>query len=170
MVILKIYYHFIAIIKNILYKIIYRHKYLIGKNVTFRGQFKVAIEGKESSLVIGENCFFNNFCSISCMNHVKIGSGTIVGEGVKIYDHNHRFATAHTPLKDQGYSIGEVIIGNNCWIGSNVVLLKGASIGAGCVIGAGCIIDFKVEDYTIVKSNQQYIYEPVVLQNEMVGE
>ena len=169
MVLLKIYYHLIAIVLNFTYKIIFGKKYSIGKNTTFRTKFKVAIEGSDSRLEIGDNCFFNNFCSISCMNHIKIGSGTIMGEGVKIYDHNHRFSDETDSLKAQGYSIGEVIIGKNCWIGSNVILLKGANIGDGCVIGAGCVISSKVEPHTIVKNNQNYTIEPIYYKDTKAG-
>lgn len=165
MVLIKIYYHLVAIMLNIVYKIIFGKKYLIGKNVTFRSNFKVCIEGKESILEIGDNCFFNNFCSINCLNHVKIGSDTIIGEGVKIYDHNHKFADEIKQIKDQGYSVGEVIIGKNCWIGSNVVFLKGANIGDSCVIGAGCVIDSKIDSHTIIKNRQHYIKEQIVYKN-----
>lgn len=162
MVVLKAYYHIIAIFVNFFYKIIFGKRYSVGKNSTFRGKFKITIDGEKSKLKIGDNCFFNNFCSISCMNKICIGSGTIMGEGVKIYDHNHKFSYKNKLLKDQGYSLGEVSVGENCWIGSNVVLLKGTNLGDGCVISAGCVIDFSVEPHTIVKNNYDYTFEPIV--------
>ena len=162
MLILKVYYHITAIFINLFYKIIFGKRYSSGKKMTFRGKFRIVISGKKSKLEIGDNCFFNNSCSISCMNHIRIGSGTIMGEGVKIYDHNHRFLYKNRPLKEQGYSLGEVNVGRNCWIGSNVVLLKGTNKGDGCVIGAGCVINSRVEAHTIVKKNCDYTFESII--------
>ena len=41
----------------------------------------------------------------------------------------------------QGYSKGPIKIGSDCWIGSNVTILKGVNIGDNVIIGAGSIID-----------------------------
>ncbi|WP_218841530.1 DapH/DapD/GlmU-related protein [Winogradskyella undariae] len=43
-------------------------------------------------------------------------------------------------IKNQPYSIGSVEIGDNCWIGSNVVILKNVNIGDNCIIGANCVV------------------------------
>lgn len=73
-----------------------------------------------------------------------------------MYDHNHRFRDLNKPIKEQGFSDGEVIIGKHCWIGSNVVLLKGTHIGDNCVIGAGCVVDREIQDNTLVKNKIYY--------------
>ena len=80
---------------------------------------------------------------------------------MKIYDHNHRFRE-DTPIKEQGYSNGKVHIGKHCWIGSNVVILKGADISDNCVIGAGCVIDGFVPEGSIVKSSGNYTIEKII--------
>ena len=58
------------------------------------------------------------------------------------------------------YGSFRIIIGNNCWIASNVVILKGTKIGNNCVIGAGCIVSGIIPDNSIVRlSNNNYIIE-----------
>lgn len=65
-------------------------------------------------------------------------SGLINGGGVKV-DDVERY---------------ELVIGNDCWIGSNVVITCGChSIGNGAVVGAGSIVTHDVEPYTIVAGN-----------------
>ena len=90
-----------------------------------------------------------------------IGHHTLFGENVKIYDHNHVFNKKNEYVVNQGFSTGKVIIGNNCWIGSNTVILKGSRIGNNCVIGAGCVISGEIPDGTIVKRKNNLIFESI---------
>lgn len=152
----KIYFHICAVIKRLLLKLLFGRRFMVGKGVTWRRRFSVMIE-PDGRCDIGDNVFFNNDCSINCIQHIVIGQGCLFGEGVKIYDHNHRFRSLNKTIKEQGYSTGEIVIGNNCWIGSNVVILKGAQIGNNCVIGAGCVIDQRILDNTIVKMNREVV-------------
>lgn len=152
MICFSFYYHVKALTKKIFYKIVYLKKIKIGKNVTWRNQFSVLID-KGAKVEIGDNCFFNNNCSLASHNEIKIGDGTLIGENVKIYDHNHRFNRINVSIKDQGYTVAPITIGKHCWIGSNVVILKGVTIGNNCVIGAGCVISENIKDNTIVKQN-----------------
>lgn len=150
MLLFSIWYHGKSLIKKTFYNIIYSKKINIGAKTTWRRNFSILIE-KNAKVIIKKNCFFNNDCSIVAMKSVIIGEGTLLGENVKIYDHNHKFNRSKIPIKKQGFSVGEVYIGNHCWIGSNVVILKGSHIGNNCVIGAGCVINGNIPDNTIVK-------------------
>lgn len=148
-------------IKKIFLKVLYGKKFVIGSGVTWRHRFNLLIEN-DGYVKIGNRCFFNNDCSISSNYKVVIGDECLFGENVKIYDHNHRFANPNLSIKDQGFSNGEVKIGNHCWVCSNVVILKGASIGDNCVIGAGCVISGIVSDNKIVKQGDDYTIENII--------
>lgn len=143
-----------------MYKLEYGNRVSFGSGFTFRKGFNLIV-AKEGKCEIGVNCFSNNGCSINCLNHIEIGEGSIFGEGVRIYDHNHRFADFSKPIKEQGYSKGSVKIGKHCWIGSNVVLLKGADIGDNCVIGAGCVVSDKVESGNLIKLSYKKSIESI---------
>ena len=54
------------------------------------------------------------------------------------------------PIKYQGYTEAPIVIGNHCWIASNVVILKGVTIGDNCVIGAGCVVYKDVPEGTVM--------------------
>lgn len=160
MLFLKIIYHLKSKIFKWIFLIIYYGKLSINKNTTWRNSINFMIS-KNGYLKIGKNCFFNNNCSINVQKKVTIGNNNLFGECVKIYDHNHVFNKKNTLIKKQGFSSDIVTIGDNCWFGSNVIVLKGTNIGNNCVIGAGCIISGIVPDNTIVKSNRNNIFEKI---------
>ena len=56
---------------------------------------------------------------------------------------------------------GSVIIGNKCWIASNVILLKGANIGDYSVIGAGCVINSRIPKNSLVRNISELSIKPV---------
>lgn len=163
MFIYKLYCHIISFVKKVIYKLIYRKKLHFGKNLQFRKWFTLLLEGGE--VIIGDNVFFNNSCTICSMQKIVIGNGTIFGENVKIYDHNHKYSTIGILIKHQGYSSAPIKIGNDCWIGSNVTILKGVSIGDNCVIGAGCVIFKDVPSNTLVLNKQDLMYKEINHQN-----
>lgn len=127
-------------------------KILFKKNVHFRKASTICIRNN-GVLIVNENTFFNNGISINCHAKIEIGTNCLFGENVKIYDHNHKFRDKNQPIAHQGYSVGNVLIGNNCWIGSNVVILKGVTIGDNVVVGANCVIAENILSNTIVKTN-----------------
>lgn len=125
----------------------------IGWDVEFRDYCQVRT-GMNGQLKIGNRVFFNNLCSITCFHSVTIGDNCQFGEGVKLYDHNHRYKACDQLINEQGYSIGGISIGENCWVGSNVIILKGVNIGDNVVVGAGCVIFKSIPSNSIVYINQ----------------
>lgn len=149
MLFFKICYHINSIIKKIFYKMIYGNRIKFGKGVNFRKNFTIVVEGK-GKIEIGSNTFFNNYCSINAKEFVKIGENCLFGENVKIYDHDHNYKVKEKPIRTQGFKCKEVFIGDNCWIGSNSVILRGVQIGEHCVIGAGEIVRNNIESDSLV--------------------
>jgi acetyltransferase-like isoleucine patch superfamily enzyme len=125
----------------------------LGKYLQVRDRFQIrSCEG--AKVLIGDYNFFNNDCAIHAFGHVIIGNNNQFGEGVKIYDHNHQYKDKGSLISEQGYRIGKIKIGSNCWIGSNVIVLRNVEIGDHVIIGAGCIIHKSIPTGTIVYNSQ----------------
>lgn len=101
--------------------------------------FKVIRGGK---LEIGDKCFFNRNCSITCMNHIKIGNRCTFANNLVMVDHDHNI---YSDRSKKPYTVGEITIGDDVWIGANVTVLKGVKIGNGAVIAAGAVVNSDVE-------------------------
>ena len=119
---------------------------LVGTNVICRNfeNFHVSL-GK---LILHDGVFINNSCSFNCMERIEIGAGTMMGEGVRFYDHDHIY-TAEKIEKWQ-WTSAPIVVGRDCWIGSNVTILKGVTIGDNTIIGAGCLIRNDVPANSVV--------------------
>lgn len=113
-------------------------------------------------LLIGNDVLFNNHSTLNCHGEIVIGDNTWFGEGVRLYDHNHRYRDRCVPFIKQGYNNGKIEIGSNVWVGSNTVILANVSIGDGCVIGANNVIYRSVPPNSIVKSRSMDTVEPIV--------
>lgn len=123
-------------------------------NSTFRTGFHLVIE-QQGGVKIGNHCFFNNYCTLASQSGIEIGDGTLFGENVKVYDHNHCYKDVTIPIKEQGYTSAPIKIGKHCWIASNVVILKGVTIGDNCCIGAGCVVYKDVPAGTTLINKQE---------------
>ena len=123
----------------------------INDNCVFRN-FCTILIGNSANLYIGDSCFFNNMCSINCIQSIKIGNSCLFGENVKIYDHNHDYKS-NSPIKDAPLISKPIVMGNNNWVGSNVVILAGVTIGNNCVIGANSVVYKNLPDNTLLFCN-----------------
>lgn len=152
---LKLIYHINTFTKKFFLKLIYGKSLVIGNKVSWRKSITFMIQ-KGAIVKIGNNCFFNNNCSVNANEKVLIGNNSIFGENVKIYDHNHHFNNSNEFISNQGFSNGTVQIGNNCWIGSNVIILKDTKIGDNVVVGAGTVVKGHIPSNKIVKQKREY--------------
>ena len=135
------------------YKLQYSKKLQICGKLYLRKGFVLIAEGR---LKIGNGCFFNNNCSVNSLESVEIGDNCIFGENVHIYDHNHNYI-GNSLISEAGFKTSPVRIGNNVWVSSNAVILKGVTIGDNSVIGAGVIVYKDVPSNSLLINNQNIV-------------
>ncbi|MEJ8756926.1 acyltransferase [Pontibacter sp. H259] len=91
---------------------------------------------------LGSNCIIQS--------NTIIGQNVIMGPDVKIYTRNHKFDLLDIPIQFQGHTNEKVMIGNDVWLGANVIITPGVKIGNHVVIAAGSVVTKDVEDYAII--------------------
>ncbi len=85
---------------------------------------------------------------------VTIGNDVMMAKDVLIISRNHNYSDLTRPIDRQGATEHKrVIIGDDVWIGSRVIILPGRKIGTGAIIGAGTVVTKDVPDYAIVGGN-----------------
>lgn len=131
-------------------------KSLVGCIGLTTGRFcRFDLNGKKQTLFIGENCEMGDMTHIVAHQKVEIGDNVLIASKCFISDTNHGVYkgdtqdSPETPPNKRRLVSKQVKIGNNVWIGENVVILAGSEIGDGCIIGANSVVSGKIEDNTI---------------------
>lgn len=70
---------------------------------------------------------------------IEIGNENMCGPDVYITDSNHTYGGGVAP-HTLPMEVGRVRIGNHCWIGAKVTILKDVELADGCVVGAGAVM------------------------------
>lgn len=105
------------------------------------GNGEILIQARDSGSIvsIGAATAFSNNVSLIARNSIKIGEGCLFGDGVRIVDADFHDIQAELRHVSSG-GIAPVVIGNNVWLGSGVIVLKGVTVGENSVIAAGAVV------------------------------
>ena len=100
---------------------------------------------------MGKNFFANYNCTILDVAKVTIGDNCLFAPNVSIYTAGH---PVHPDTRNTMYEYGiSVSIGDNVWVGGNVVICPGVHIGNNAVIGAGSVVTKDIPDNVIAAGN-----------------
>jgi len=157
--------------KNLILKgvpIIYnksKAKLILGDNVTIKSSFFSNLVGlyqrtiivtrtEDAEIYIGNNVGISG-ATIYARKSIKIGDNTNIGGNTKILDNDFHPLEIEARNADIKEKIGTrpIVIGKNCFIGCNALILKGTELGDGCVVGAGAVVSGKFEENTVIAGN-----------------
>lgn len=105
--------------------------------------------GANPQLSLAENVYCARNVYLGAYQPVSIGKNSLIGAYSYIISGNHRFEDVSVPIRLQGYEGGPIKIGEDVWIGAQVVILSNVTIGNGAVIAAGAVVTKPVPAYEI---------------------
>jgi maltose O-acetyltransferase len=112
---------------------------------------------------IGENFFSNFNFTILDESTVTIGDNVLIGPNVSIYTVNH---AVNIEKRNAGIEYAKpVSIGNNVWIGGDVVILQGVSIGDNSIIGAGSVVTRNIPANVMAAGNPCKVIRELTAEN-----
>ena len=137
----------------------------IGSNCVIKSSFLSNLVGlysrtiivtrtPEARIKIGNNVGISG-ATIYARKGISIGDNTMIGGNVKILDNDFHPIEVEARLADDKQKIAskEIVIGKNCFIGCNAIILKGTVLGDNCVVGAGAVVSGKFDADCVIAGN-----------------
>jgi acetyltransferase-like isoleucine patch superfamily enzyme len=117
------------------------HQVQIGNNCILEPDIFFKFDGiwcPGPSIIIGDGVFVGRGCEFNITKKITVGRGCAIASGCKFIDHDHGITGSR--IDETPGSEVEITIGEYVWLGCNVVVLKGVSIGSSAVVGAGAVV------------------------------
>jgi len=131
-------------IRGYLYKPFFKH---MGRVVYVSAQFRVRSPG---AISLGNNVFLNYGVFLDGAGGITIGNNVMIAQHVQFFTRTHSVENVSIPMWSQPYKFKPITVGDDVWIGTNVVLLPGVVVGKGSVIGANSVVTKSIPPYAIV--------------------
>lgn len=137
----------------------------VGDNCVIKSSFLSNLVGLYSRTIIvtrveGAEIHIGNRVGISgatiyARQRIIVGDDTNIGGNVKILDNDFHPINPEARRNDIKEEIGTkpIVIGQNCFIGCNALILKGTVLGNNCVVGAGAVVSGMFEDNCVIAGN-----------------
>lgn len=157
----------------------YGRKYVfVGAGSLIEGHY--VFERSGGKITVGRNSFIGPGQFI-CIDEISIGDDVLISWGCTMIDndaHSLDFEVRKNDVYDwkrgveenavgkyknwNGITSAKISIGNKAWIGFNVIVLKGVSIGEGAIVGAGSVVTANVPANTVVAGNPAKVIRTLV--------
>lgn len=125
-----------------------------GYHINMHSRCKILLDRVGAKIYIGNNCRIHGSC-LHAYKKISIGSNCLIAANSNIIDgngHDLSFNDVSNRINTQGDS-KEIIIGNNVWIGANVIVLPGVTIGNGSVISANSVVHKNIPPMVLAGGN-----------------
>lgn len=96
-----------------------------------------------TGIILGENVFMNYDCIMLDGGYIRIGKHTLIGH-CQFYTPQHPMD--YVERREEKETAYPITIGEDCWLGGNVVVCPGVTIGNRCIIAAGSVVTKDIPD------------------------
>ena len=100
------------------------------------------------AIVIGTHGYVGRSVDFNCRERITIGDYCLIAAGCRFVDHDHGILLGR-PMRSQNGPESPIVVEDDVWIGANVIVLKGVTIGRGAVVAAGAVVNNSVPPYEI---------------------
>ncbi len=116
------------------------------------------------AISIGSGTSIAGACVISAVRSVCLEENVLLARNVYISDHIHKYSQVDVPVLAQGLDkIQPVRIKKGAWLGQNVVVCPGVTIGAGAVVGANSVVNQDIPDFCVATGSPARIVKSIEL-------
>jgi acetyltransferase-like isoleucine patch superfamily enzyme len=104
---------------------------------------------QSGKLTLGDHVFVGFGSYFGLFGDIQIGNNVLIAARAYIASVTHGYEYKKTLIQKQGFKIAPVRIGNDVWIGCNVVIMPGVTVNNGAVIGAGSVVTKNIPAFEV---------------------
>lgn len=138
-------------------------------------------ESNKGFISIGDGTFINGGTRLISRSSITIGSNVTIAWGCMIYDHDSHSLDYRDRIQDQRQQLQDwqtgnfiankdwsrvnskpIVIHDNVWIGFDVVILKGVTIGEGAIIGARSVVTHDIPAWSVAAGNPARVVKHII--------
>jgi carbonic anhydrase/acetyltransferase-like protein (isoleucine patch superfamily) len=113
----------------------------------------IAVLSPDATVVVGAGSYLNG-ATILATESISVGAGSVLGQCTIVDSDFHPVDPTARGAGERG-AVSPVVIGQRVWIGTDVLVLKGATVGSEAVVGAGSVVRHTVPERTVVTGERQ---------------
>ena len=102
-------------------------------------------------LTMGDSCTVNTYAVLH--GKITVGSNVSIAPGAKLFGENHNFDRLDIPFKRQGNRREGITVGDDVWIGADVIIVDGVKVGSHVVLAAGSVVVNDIPDCVLAGGN-----------------
>lgn len=128
----------------------------LGENVSIfsgarvEGVYKYNDKQFSPRIVLKNGVHIQQNLHLTCANYIEIGENTAIAANVTITDINHPYKDISRPIERNDIEVSKVVIGEDCKLYNNCVILPGTIIGKHVTIGANSVVSGVIPNYCVV--------------------
>lgn len=101
----------------------------------------------------GDDCFISKAANIPDPHLIKFGDNVWITSGCQLLCHDASVIMINIMRSGHRDRVGPIIIGSNSFLGNNVIVLPGTTIGSNTIIGAGSVVTKDIPDNAVFAGN-----------------
>ena len=132
----------------------------IGKNVVIRPSVKITYPWK---LTLGDYAWVGDEVNLYTLGEITIGAHSVISQKSYLCTGSHDHASQHFTI-----NATPIVIGEKCWLATDVFVAPGVTIGDGCVIGAGSVVTRDIPPLSFAADNPCRVIREITEADSMV--
>lgn len=125
------------------------NKIVFGKKFRIYPHARIELSNS-ASCKFGENAAIGDNFHLICQSSIQIGNNFLCSSNVFISDTDHSFVIGEVPFIKQPCVVKDVYIGNNVFLGKNVVILAGTRLGNNTIVAANAVVKDRHPDNVLL--------------------
>lgn len=136
----------VIFLPNVEFKLIMNGEVIIKNGVQIDTCSRIV--GARKKITLEENVHLGPFCIVNGGEDITFGKNTITSGHCSFNSSEHILSDKTANFTDS-YKYGKLVIGEDCWIGSHVIIVPNINIGKKCIIGAHSFVNKNLNENSI---------------------